>query len=270
MEKRELRIRRDAAEHIAYEVGFMLLKKDFNRDFKIEEKHKNDYVTEADKESERMIINYLSFLFPEDGFHCEESGNSKNAFPRWIIDPIDGTMNFMRGMPNYTISIAFEETAGNPLIGIVYNVRQKELFSAIKGEGSFLNGEHIEASNVQDNNKAIIIVKAPHRRKEWSHKYCDLFGKIFKQSSDLRCLGSVALEICYIAAGRVDGIFEYNLGYWDIAASICILKEAGGMIEAIIENDNVSKEPCDIIASNVYLFQWLSKLVRDYGTIRDE
>ncbi len=264
-----LEYRRVAAEHIARVVGRMLLEKERKNDLSVSLKHANDYVTEADTASETMIIDYLSKLFPWEGFHCEESGDSLSGCPRWIIDPIDGTMNFMRSMPNYTISIAWEAEAGNPLVGVVYNVRQDEMFSGCVGIGATLNGKPIEVSSIEESSRALLVCETPHRQKQWAAKYWNLFESLFQQCSDIRTLGSIALELCYIACGRLDAVFEYNLGYWDVAAGVAILRAAGGVFETIDQDKKICFEPCDMVASNGLLHQWLAPQVREFGTIRD-
>ena len=268
MNERDLELHLAAAEHIALKAGSMLLAHEGQ--VTAEEKHENDYVTDADKASEHMIVGYLGSLFPDEGFHGEEGGDISRKFPRWVIDPIDGTMNYMRGIPDYTISIGFEEEYGKPLLGVVYNVRQGELFSGLEGKGAWLNGRPISVSAIAHTHKALIISEAPHRRKEWCPAYYKLFQKVYKECSDFRCLGSIALEICYIAAGRVDAVFEYNLGYWDICAGLAILKAAGGTYDSIDPEKTVADEPCDFIATNGHLQEWLRRLVRATGDIRKE
>jgi myo-inositol-1(or 4)-monophosphatase len=261
--------RKVAAESIARSVGQMLLDREAHKDLKIEEKSVNDFVTEADTTAEQMIIEYLSAQFPDDGFLGEEQGERGSDAPRWVIDPIDGTVNYIRGMPNYTISIGWEEEPGNPIVGVVYNVRQDEMFSAVVGSGAYCNGKPISVSAIDDPARAIIICEAPHRKKQWAGRYWQLFSQIFQGCSDLRTFGSIALELCYMASGRLDMIFQYDLGYWDIAAGAAILKEAGGIIEPIEPQKNLSVMPCDIIATNGLLHPWISQQVRDFGSIRD-
>ncbi len=264
-----LTLRLAAAEHIARCAGAMLLERERKRDFSIAEKQENDYVTEADVLCERMIAEYLSCLFPGDGFHGEESGDSGSAGPRGIVDPIDGTMNFMRGIPNYTISIAWETEPGDPLLGVVYLVRQEEMFSGCQGMGATCNGIPINVSSIEDPGNALLVCETPHRRKQWADRYWELFSSLFMQCSDIRTFGSIALELCYIACGRLDAVFEYSLGYWDIAAGAAILQAAGGRIEPIDRNRRLGDEPCDFIASNGLLHDWIAPQVREFGTIRN-
>lgn len=268
MTESSLFLRQAAAEHIARQAGSMLLEKERQKHLLISEKHDNDYVTEADTASEAMIIVYLSGLFPGEGFHGEEGGDQGSAFPRWIIDPIDGTMNYMRSLPNYTISIGWEEEPGKPLIGIVYNVRQDEMFSGCVGYGATCNHRPIHVSDIADPRKALLVCETPHRKKEWASSYWKLFGSLFNQCSDIRTFGSIALELCYIASGRLEAVFEYSLGYWDIAAGTAILRAAGGLMEPIEQDRLLSEEPCDIIASNALLHSWIADQVRAFGTIR--
>lgn len=266
MEIDALELRLHAAEALARKAGSLLLQHEAS--FLVEEKAKNDFVTDADKASEALISSTLEALFPSDGFHGEESGDRSKAFPRWVVDPIDGTADFIRGIPDYTVSIAFEESYGNPVLGVVYNPRQDELYSGLAGKGAFLNGRSIRVSDVTNPSEAVMIAETPFRKKEWAKRYFTLFEDIYQEISDIRCLGSIALELCYIASGRADAVFEYNLGYWDVAAGCAILKAAGGEYSTIDPGKVIADEPVDFIATNGSLQAWLEGKVRPFGDIR--
>ncbi len=264
----EIQKRYEVALNLAKQAGIMLLEIENNGRIEISQKADNDYVTQADTLVEKFLKDSLKNSFPSDFFLGEEEGQEAEGFPRWVIDPIDGTMNFMRGLPNYTISIGWEEEMGNPILGVVYNVRQGELFSGIVGEGAFLNGQPIHVSTVDTPKKALLICEAPFKQHENVASYFTLFQQLFLECTDLRCYGSVALELCYIASGRIDSIFEYSLGYWDIAAGTAILRAAGGVLETIDRTRNLSTYPVDIIGSNGHLQTWISTKVRGFGSIR--
>jgi len=254
-----LKDRLEVAIKAAKEAGLMVMDADLNSKKTFKEKKLNDFVTDFDFNSEKLIIDKIKESFPEDGIFGEEGGNHKGENGRWIIDPIDGTVNFFRGIPNYTISIAFEREKFKPLLGVVYNPRQNELFYALKGLGAFCNGEKISVSKVSNPNKAIVVLVPPHRRREKADRYFKTMRKIFNEVSDIRSFGSAALECCYIASGRVDCYFELALGYYDFAAGMIILEESGGEIKDL--NDKMTDTYCDVVATNTLLTPWLLSLI---------
>lgn len=226
-------------------------------------KQTNDFVTETDKLTEELIISIIKEHFPADAVFGEETGSSgKLEHGRWIIDPIDGTTNFFRSLPNYTISIAWEMEPFKPLVGVVFNPRQNELFWASKDTGAFLNGEPIQVSKLEDHSQAIIVCVPPHRRHDLAESYFEKMKRIFLASSDLRSYGSCALELSYLAAGRVDGYYELCLGYYDMAAGICIVREAGGDFTSADPLTPFSDNRCDLVASNGLIQDWLFHMVQ--------
>jgi len=255
--------RLSAAVVIAKQVGEMLLEATLQTE-SISEKAPNDIVTTYDTAAENMIVGYLRECFPQDGFWGEESGESdaQEGSGRWIIDPIDGTVNFTRSIPDYTISIAYEETLGKPLVGVVFNPRQHELFTAVSGEGAFLNGQPIKVSSVDDPSVAMSLISPPHRKHWLAPQYFRMLQEIFVQTRDIRDLGSAALHLCYLACARADGFFEYGLHYYDIAAGMVILQEAGGVYETFVPSEHIPQSG-DIIASNGKLQTWYANQIRD-------
>lgn len=242
-------------------AGSLIMERERQGSYHVMAKDTNDYVTDTDKESERLIIDTLRSFFPTDSFFGEEEGAEKvSSSGRWVIDPIDGTVNFFRGIPNYTISIAWEKEPYQPLVGVIFNPRQNELYAAVKGKGATLNGEPIRVSSISDPKKAIVVTVPPHRRHEMSDAYFRKERAIFDSVCDLRSLGSCALELCYIAAGRMDCYYERALGYYDYAAGKVILEEAGGKLEVL---EQVSDYQIDFIASNGLLHPWLRNVVGD-------
>lgn len=227
--------------------------------YTVQTKHTNDFVTDADKANEKLIIETIRSRFPEESFLGEESGESDGEKKgRWVIDPIDGTTNFFRGVPDYVISIAWEIEPHQPLVGVVYVPSQNELFTAMKGQGAFLNGRPIHVSSVTEHQKALVVCVPPHRHHEYADGYFQAERRIFDGCSDLRSFGSAALELCYIACGRLDGYYELLLGWWDIAAGTEILAEAGGICSCI---GGPTDTRCDIIASNGSIQDWLREQV---------
>ncbi len=259
----ELRRHLDVALSVAKKAGEYLLAQEHSSSLTITQKHENDYVTNVDGSCERLIISLLHEHFPDEHVFGEEGGSDgMGNSGRWIIDPIDGTTNFFRGIPNYTISIAWEMESHNPLIGVVYNPRQGELFYAAKGLGAWCDDKPLKVSTIADPSKALLVCVPPHRHHEATKDYFSVMQKLFMDVSDLRSFGSAALELSYIAAGRLDGYYEKFLGYYDIAGGMAVLQEAGGMISSSDLDMPLSDSRCDIVASNGLLHPWLEKMVR--------
>ncbi|MCR5732552.1 MAG: inositol monophosphatase [Sphaerochaetaceae bacterium] len=192
-------------------------------------KNTNDYVTQADGECESLLVGSLSSRFPEDSFLGEEGGSIEKAGSdyRWIIDPIDGTVNFMHAMPLFSISVALE-FKGELVAGIVYIPYFDELFTATKDNGAFLNGKSIHVTEETDPKRSLALLVPPHRHHEWMDEYMKKFMSVILNVSDHRSLGSAAVSLCYVASGRCAMYYEYGLHIYDMAAGLVILKEAGG------------------------------------------
>mgnify|MGYP002675339332 CR=1 FL=1 len=198
----------------------------------ITSKAANDYVTAADKKCEELIEKNLSDAFPDDSFYGEEGGERGNSKDCWIIDPIDGTVNFMCDFPNYTISIAFRDEDGVKL-GIVAVPRQKEVFYAVKGEGAFLNGSYIHTVENVDLSKTLALLVPPHRVHKYLDAYMIKMRRFYDCISDVRSIGSAALSLCYVASGRCSMYYEMGLHTYDMAAGALIVEEAGGSVTLI-------------------------------------
>ena len=217
-----------------------------------------DIVTAADKATEKLIRESISSRFPDHRFYGEETGKSDdNGSPYcWIVDPIDGTTNFARGMQQSGISVALR--VGKDLVlGVVYNADLKDMFWATKGNGAYLNGKRISVSK-KDFEHSLLCTAMSLYRKSYAKICSDILLDAYMQIADFRRFGVASLEICYLAAGRVDSFFELRLFPWDFAAAAVILREAGGVISTMtLEKDNVhlSDElvldaPSPVIAAN--------------------
>ena len=224
-----------------------LLIRDFGEIEKLQvsKKGPGDFVTNSDKRTEKIIMNELLLARPDYSFLAEESGlSNKIGEFRWIIDPIDGTTNFLHGIPNFAISIGLEKNK-EIICGMIFNPITNELFYAEKGKGAYLNNSRIRVSSRKNIDECIILTGGP----VLSYKNKEIFFKeyenVTRKVSATRKLGSSALDLAYLASGRCDGVFERNLNYWDIAAGIIIVKEAGGTItdfkggEKYIEEKNL-------------------------------
>ncbi|MBF0357698.1 MAG: inositol monophosphatase [Magnetococcales bacterium] len=190
----------------------------------------NDLVSDADVETEEEIIRQLKGSYPSYKVLAEESGGSlpKRGFC-WIIDPIDGTTNFIHGIPHFSISIALAEN-GKVIGGLVFDPMRNEMFVGENGRGAFLNDYRIRTSKSQSLKDSLIATGFPHREKADLESYLKTFSSIFKECRGIRRQGSAALDLAYVAAGRYDGFWESGLSRWDIAAGAIIVSEAGGFI----------------------------------------
>jgi myo-inositol-1(or 4)-monophosphatase len=195
----------------------------------VAEKQKNDFVTSADRDSENRIIETIRDRFPEDGFLGEEGGASGDAGARrtWIIDPLDGTSNFIAGFPFWCVSVAARED-GELVAGVVWDPLREELYAAERGSGAFRNGAPIHVRNGATLEGAFVATGFPFRYRERIDLYLSLFREVFLRARAIRRAGSAALDLAMVAAGVFDGFFEFHLSPWDIAAGAILIEEAGG------------------------------------------
>ena len=209
-----------------------------------------DFVTSADKRTEKILIDELQKAHPEYGIIAEEAGiiNKSNTEKRWIIDPIDGTMNFLNGVPQFAISIGYEDK-GEITCGLIFNPITNEMFIAEKGNGAYLNNSRIRVSNKKKVKDALLVTGGPKGNSKIKDIIFSEYIKVSKNVSNVRKFGSAALDMAYVACGRFDGYWQRELNYWDIAAGIIILKEAGGFINFFEEDVNNPLKK-NIIASN--------------------
>ena len=207
-----------------------LVKEKFHQNFEIRHKDGiNNLVTEVDEAAEKLIIQIIKEEFPVHGFVGEEYGTTDaNAEWRWIIDPIDGTVNFAHGVPLCCISIALMK--GETLqLGAVFNPMMNELFFAEKGKGAFLNNQKISVSSIKNFDTAFLVTGFPYHVPSDSN-ILNVFSRMVEKGLPVRRLGSAALDLCWVACGRFDGFWENNLNAWDIAAGYLIVQEAGGKV----------------------------------------
>jgi len=226
----------------------------------ISEKSNNEYVTEIDKIAEKTIINIIHEHFPDHSILGEEYGEQGNNEYQWIIDPIDGTTNFIHGFPVFCVSIAV--TRDNQLEhGVVYDPLRQEIFSSTKGQGSQLDGRKIRVSRTKSLSDALIATGFPYRsNKNKLDEYLIMLKKVIQNTSGIRRPGSAALDLCYLACGRVDGFWEFGLRKWDIAAGALIIKEAGGIITSFSGGDDYL-ETGDIVAGNPKIYDEILRLL---------
>lgn len=201
-----------------------------SREKQVEFKGHANLVTIADKESEDLIISGILSRYPGHSILAEESGATQpGAAVQWVIDPVDGTTNFAHGYPFYCVSIGVEEN-GEVACGVVYDPVRDELFSAARGAGAFCNGDRLKVSEVDVLSRALLITGFPYNFREHLDRVMKQFREFMVLSQAVRRGGSAALDLCYVAAGRLDGFWELNLQPWDTAAGRIILEEAGGRV----------------------------------------
>ena len=226
----------------------------------VSEKGPGDFVTASDKRVEKIIINELEKS--EYSFLTEETGliEGKYKDKRWIIDPIDGTFNFLNGLPHFAISIGYEEN-GEIVSGIIFDPIKNEMFAAHKGSGSYLNNSRTRVSNKSDFKIAGLVTGGPKAASKAKESILDEYKKIsMKTNAHIRKSGSAALDLAYVATGRYDGYWQREINYWDIAAGIIIVKESGGFVENI-KAEGFDKEKVDIVAGNSKIHKELRNLL---------
>lgn len=212
-------------------TGNFIRKESMNFDANaIEFKGLNDLVSYVDKNAEKQLVRNLKKLIPEAGFTTEEETiNSKGEVYNWIIDPLDGTTNFIHGIPAYAISIALYE-GELPVIGVVYEINRGEMFYTYKGGAAYLNNKEIRVSNRTALADCLLATGFPYYQFDKQAQYMQLFSEMMQKCHGLRRIGSAAVDLAYVACGRFDAFFEYNLNAWDVAAGAYLVQQAGGNI----------------------------------------
>lgn len=228
----------------------------------ISQKSFSDFVTKVDLESEKTIINNIKKHFPNHQIMAEESSKDyKKADYLWIIDPLDGTTNFIHSFPFIAISIALMYK-GELIIGVIHDPLRNETFYAESGSGAFLNGKKIKVSSIKKPESSLIATGFPFRNKQYIEKYVKIFHRMLHSVNDLRRAGAAAIDLAYVACGRVDGFFEYALSPWDIAAGTVLIKEAGGVVSDF-DGDNNYLLTGNIIAGNPVIHKFLSEKLKE-------
>lgn len=217
-------------------------------DISVDIKGKNDFVTEVDSQAEFTIINTIKSSYPDHAFLCEESGASGNSDFLWIIDPLDGTTNFLHGFPHFAVSIALQHK-GRLDQAVVYDPLKQELFTASKGKGAQLNNKRIRVSSKKELDGALLGTGFPFRVEQELDKFINSFRSLFPQVAGIRRAGVASLDLAYVACGRLDGFWEYGLKPWDIAAGALLVQEAGG-INSEIDGGVNFLETGNIVSAN--------------------
>ncbi|MFA8300628.1 MAG: inositol monophosphatase family protein [Hyphomicrobiales bacterium] len=229
----------------------------------VEEKGVHDLVTYVDKTSEKRLKQELSSILPEAGFIAEESPNSKRADRyNWIIDPLDGTTNFIHGIPVFAISIALMD-GDEVILGVVYEVIRDECFYAWKDSKAYLNGKAINVTPTTNIDNALFATGFPYTDFSKLSNYLEFFADLLVKSRGIRRLGSAATDLAYVACGRFDGFYEYGLSPWDVAAGSIIVKQAGGIVSDFSKQNNYIFGR-EIIATNEKLNNTFTSMIQQY------
>ena len=229
---------------------------------RVAQKQVNDFVTEVDRAAEEAIISTLLSAYPGHGILAEESGQehgAKNSDYVWIIDPLDGTTNFVHGVPCYCISIALVDGT-EPLLGVVHEVTRDERFTAWKNGGAYLNGAPIRVSPRKELQESLLATGFPYDDFGYEAEYMDLLRELMHRTRGIRRLGSAAADLAYVACGRFEAFYEYGLNSWDVAAGVLLVREAGGKVSGFAP----SKDPVfdeEIVATNSAIHDELLEVI---------
>lgn len=232
-----------------------ILHENYEKELDIKFKSDIDLVTHVDHASEKFIIQEINNAFRDHKFLAEESGESDNHSDHlWIIDPIDGTVNYAHGVPFFCVSIAYAYK-GQVILGAVFDPMRNEMFSAERGRGATLNNDPLHVRTSDTLKKSLLVTGFPYDAWYTETNNFANYEKFGKMSQGVRRLGSAALDLCYVAAGRLDGYWELSIKQWDIAAAGLIAEEAGAKVTNIQNENSYLKDPLSIVAANPTLHQ---------------
>ncbi len=234
---------------------------------KVTQKQQNDFVTEVDQAAEQAIIEVLKNAYPDHAILAEESGASANLHDEnenvWIIDPLDGTTNFIHGFPQYCVSIALQQR-GQITQAVVYDPTRNDLFTATKGAGAYLNDKRIRVGKRDKIAEGLIGTGFPYRDMQGLEQYIEMFRVMTQKCAGLRRPGAAALDLAYVAAGRLDGFFEKGLQPWDVAAGSLLITESGGIVGNFSgESDYLYKG--DVLAGSPKIFAQMVGLLSPFA-----
>ena len=221
-----------------------------------------DFVSEVDQQAEQAIIHAIRENYTDHAIYAEESGKSAGNDFEWIIDPLDGTTNYLHGIPQYAVSIALREK-GALKVAVIFDPMKDELFTAVKGEGALLNDRRIRVSKTDNMSYALLATGFPYKDTKNLDLWSDCFRSVMPEISGIRRAGSAALDLAWVAAGRYDGFWEFDLNAWDIAAGVLLVQEAGGMVSEV-DGGREHLLTGDIMAANSAIYR---KMLRKFSPI---
>ena len=231
---------------------------------RVDQKGRNDYATEVDRMAEREIINIIKTAYPDHAILAEESGAHEGNDYVWVIDPLDGTTNFLHGFPQYAVSIALKHK-GKLEVGVIYDPLRDELFTAKRGGGAMLNNRKLRVTQQNSLKGALIGTGFPFKTDQHLDAYTGMFRALTTECAGIRRAGAAALDLAYVAAGRLDGFWEIGIMEWDMAAGILLIKEAGGVVTDFSFNDNYL-ESGNVIAGSPKMHQLMYALIEPHVT----
>ncbi len=248
----------DVAILAAHTAG-AIVAEGFGRHRTTDFKRRNDPVTEIDRAAEQAIDEVIRMHRPADGIIGEEGTAQSGDGRTWLVDPLDGTVNFVHGLPHVSVSVALYEGT-TPLVGVVYDPLRREMFAAAAGEGLSVDGAPGRVSSVTDLRQALVVTGFPYDHHEHPAEYVATVEAMLAEVNGIRRLGSAALDLCYVAAGRLDGYWEYNLNPWDTAAGLLIATEAGGVATTPSGEPATPWEP-HLVVANAALHEPVRRIV---------
>jgi myo-inositol-1(or 4)-monophosphatase len=253
----------NTAVKAARKAGSIITRASFDLDkLTVRRKQQNDFVSEVDHAAEEAIISVLRDAYPDHGFLGEESGyKDRDADYLWVIDPLDGTTNFLHGLPQYCVSIGLLHK-GSPTQAVVFDPNRNELFTATKGVGAYLNDRRIRVSRTDKIEDALMGTGFPFREIVNVDDYLRMLRNVMKTCAGVRRPGAAALDLAWVASGRIDGFWEMGLSPWDMAAGALLIREAGGLVGDFAGEDRFL-ESGRIVAANGKIFAALLKLLHD-------
>ena len=251
-------------ESVAHRAG-ILLKEGFGKEHQVDFKHAKDLVTEMDKKAEDLILGEIRLKFPDHSILSEESGVlDGHADKLWIVDPLDGTINYAHGLPIFCVSIAYREK-GSLQLAAIYDPMQNEMFSAEKGRGAFLSGNPMKVTGVSEMHLALLGTSFPAANSDMLARNSRIFLHMSGQAQTLRRMGSAALDLAYVASGRLDGYWQLENHPWDFAAGALLIMEAGGVVTNMDSDPDFFHPPYSLIGANETLAALMAAEIRSAG-----
>lgn len=253
------------AVRAARNAGDIILRSSENVEhLRVNQKGKNDFASEVDEKAEREIINVIKTAYPDHAILAEESGMHEGNDFVWVIDPLDGTTNFLHSFPQYAVSIALKYR-GRLEVGVVFDPLRNELFTALRGGGAMLNNRRLRVTAQTSLRGALIGTGFPFKNLQHLDAYLGMFKALSIDSAGIRRAGAAALDLAYLAAGRLDGFWEIGLHEWDMAAGILLIKEAGGVVTDFSFNDGYLKSG-NVIAASPKMHQIMYQCIEPFVT----
>lgn len=253
------------AVRAAHNAGDIIMRSSENAaSIQVDQKGKNDFVTEVYRYAEKEIISVLRTAYPDHGILSEESGHHDGDEYTWIIDPLDGTTNFLHGFPQFSVSIALKRR-GRLEQAVIYDPSRQETFTASRGSGAKLNNRRIRVTQQSSMKGALLGTGFPYKNRQHLDPYLAMFRSLFEESAGIRRAGSATLDLAYVAAGRLDGFWEIGLQPWDMAAGVLMIREAGGIVTDF-DNGGTYLDSGNLIAANAKMRKIIHKTIQPHMT----